>query len=178
MELESLVHKLSSKLDARIGDSDKTESAVLLIIHNPVTPSVVMTVKPQSMRYHGGEVAFPGGKLDDGDSDLLATALRESHEELGLEIERDDIVGQLSTVSTQSSGYIITPFVHITNTLKDMVPNTEVDEILCLPLKDLLDSAQTSSSLGLVFAYGGHNIWGASARILAELGHKTGLLQL
>lgn len=57
------------------------------------------------MKFHAGEISFPGGKLDSNDSDLLETALRETSEEIGLVITRDQIVGQLEPVVTLNSGF-------------------------------------------------------------------------
>lgn len=147
-----------------------------MIIHNLVDPTVIMTVKPKSMKHHGGQIAFPGGKLDLADDDLLDTALRETREELGLVVERGQVIGQLPSVITQSSGYEITPFVYIADKVDKMVPNSEVDEILCAPLAELFDTVTTSNELGTVFVHGGHTVWGATARILLSLGRKVGVL--
>ena len=176
MDIESLTRHLSSDIDARIKQSTKTNSAVLVIIYNSSKPKVLMMVKSKSMRHHAGEVAFPGGKFEEQDFDLLETALRESYEEIGINFKRDTIVGQLRSVDTQSSGYLITPFVYITNKLKKITTNAEVDKLLCIPLEELFGSKNYLTKRDITFSYDGHDIWGASARILEELAQKTGLL--
>ena len=59
-----------------------------------------MTEKPKSMKFHAGEISFPGGKFDVNDSDLLETALRETNEEIGLDVSKDQVIGQLTPVMT------------------------------------------------------------------------------
>ena len=70
-------------------------------------PKIIMTEKPQSMKFHAGEISFPGGKFDVDDSDLLDTALRETSEEIGLNISKDQVIGQLTPVRTLNSGFLI-----------------------------------------------------------------------
>lgn len=176
MEFESLRSKLVSSIEPDITTSDNILSAVLVIVYNSADPSVIMTVKPQTMRHHAGQIAFPGGRLDSQDADLLETALRETYEELGVHIGRNEIAGQLDNVVTQSSGYEITPFIHITEKLAELSSNTEVDKILYAPLEDLLGTITTSADLGTVFLHDGYTVWGATARILENLGHKIGIL--
>ena len=72
-----------------------------------------MTKKPKHLKIHAGEIAFPGGKQSDTDSDMLDTALRETREEIDLKLSRDQIVGQLDTVTTLNSKFSIFPFVTI-----------------------------------------------------------------
>ena len=175
IDLESLRRDLGSVIGGHASSPGRTESAVLVIIHDPAAPSVVMTVKPRSMREHAGEVAFPGGKREDGDADLLDTALREAREELGLEVRRGEVAGQLRTVETQISGYAITPFVCVRGSLGALEPNSEVDEILRMPLEQLLRTRDPAGKLGLEFTHGAHTVWGASARILEEICGRTGL---
>ncbi len=175
MELDSLRSSLESTLDPAIRESSRIMSAVLVIISDAVDPSVIMTVKPQSMRQHAGQVAFPGGKVEPQDGDLLDTALRESNEELGVRIGRTEVIGQMDAVFTQSSGYEIVPFVCIRAETSELVPNAEVDKILAPSLEDIFSSSGTSPDLGRVFLHGGYTIWGATARILEDIGRRTGL---
>ena len=76
------------------------------------TSSVILTKRPETMPSHQGEIAFPGGKLDPAlDADLRATALREAHEEIGLDPDAVEIVARLDGISTVASRFVITPFV-------------------------------------------------------------------
>ena len=175
MDLGLLRASLSTRIGADVASSNRAPSAVLLTFHGPGEPSVIMTVKPQHMRQHAGEVAFPGGKREEGDADLLETALREAREELGLEIGRDEIIGQMGAVETQSTGYVIAPFVHVIEDAPSLRPNAEVAEVLRIPLGPFLATLRTSGQMGPTLTHGPHTVWGASARILAEVSGRLRL---
>lgn len=142
-------------------------------------PIVIMTVKSMRMNIHAGEISFPGGKVDAGDRDLLHTALRETREEIGIDLKRDQVIGRLCSVTTRNSGFVITPFVSIISERPDMTPNAEVEEILEMPLDELLCTAAPDVNPGhdatsdmYVFEHDatkGKPIWGASARILKQI---------
>lgn len=172
MDIDLLRRALSSRIDAAVRHGPRSPAAVLLTFYGPGEPSVIMTVKARHMRQHAGEVAFPGGKWEGGDVDLLETALREAREELGLEIPRDGVIGQLGHVETQSSGYVIAPFVHVLDDEPSLLPNAEVEEVLRIPLAALLSTASTAGQLGPTLTHGPHTVWGASARMLSEVGER------
>lgn len=172
MDLALLRSALSSRIDAAVRRGPRSPAAVLLTFYGPGEPSVIMTVKAKHMRQHAGEVAFPGGKWEEGDADLLETALREAREELGLEIPRDGVIGQLGDVETQSTGYVIAPFVHVLDAEPDLLPNAEVEDVLRIPLAALLSTATAAGQLGPTLTHGQHTVWGASARMLAEVGER------
>jgi 8-oxo-dGTP pyrophosphatase MutT (NUDIX family) len=77
------------------------EAAVLMPLVDVPDPQIILTVRSNSMPTHAGEVAFPGGKRDPGDKDLLMTALRESEEEVGLSPDYVDVLGQLSPLASR-----------------------------------------------------------------------------
>ena len=83
------------------------------------------------MKVHGGEISFPGGKWCTKDQDLLETAIRETEEELCLQISREQAVGQLDNVITLNSKYRITPFVAILENISSLKPNSEVN-LFCI----------------------------------------------
>ena len=76
-------------------------------------PTILMTEKAKTLKVHAGEIAFPGGKWCAKDKDLLATAIRETKEELRLEVSKEQVVGKLDSVITLNSKYKITPFIAI-----------------------------------------------------------------
>jgi len=172
MDIELLRRALSSSIDAAVRRGPRSPAAVLLTFYGKAEPSVIMTVKSRRMRQHAGEVSFPGGKWEEGDADLLETALREAGEELGLEIPRAGVIGQLGDVETQSTGYVISPFVHVLDEEPYLLPNAEVEEVLHIPLAALLSTATTAGQLGPTLTHGPHTVWGASARMLAEVGER------
>jgi 8-oxo-dGTP pyrophosphatase MutT (NUDIX family) len=140
-------------------------------------PSVVLTRRRDDLRRHAGEIAFPGGRQDPEDADLCATALREAQEEIGLEPEGVDIVGALQPTPTIATGYAVYPFVGIIEPGQSWRPaEAEVAEVLELSLRELQAGYARRSMLrrGIPFrtdtyAVGDHLVWGATARMLADL---------
>ena len=139
-------------------------------------PIIVMTEKPKHMKFHAGEISFPGGKLDDSDSDLLETALRETREEIGLTINRDQVIGQLDSVITLNSGFLILPFVSVIDKIPELSPNSEVEKIFHIPLESFLktmardpDPTHNIIQEMYTFEYEHKIVWGASARILRQI---------
>ena len=135
-----------------------------------------MTKKPPTMIQHGGEIAFPGGKLIDSDYDLLETALRETEEETGLNISKNNVVGQLKQVTTLNSGFTILPFICILDRISNLVANSEVEAFLQIPfvsflktLRNDINSKHNSIQEMFQFTFEKNLIWGASARMLKEV---------
>ena len=140
---------------------------------------ILMIKKPITMNHHGGEIAFPGGKISDEDNDLLDTALRETKEETGITVEREKIIGQLEPVTTLNSGFTILPFVCILDKIENLMPNSEVDEFLEIPLITFLETLANDSDPEhnsiqemYTFTFEDHLIWGASARMLKQITTK------
>ncbi|MDG2174435.1 MAG: CoA pyrophosphatase, partial [Flavobacteriaceae bacterium] len=132
--------------------------------------------KPKSMKFHAGEISFPGGKLDVTDFDLLETALRETSEEIGLKISKNQVVGQLSPVHTMNSGFLILPFVCILDEIPQLVSNSEVETIFHIPVDSLLKTIAKDTDPNhnpvdgmYTFEYQSQIVWGASARILKQI---------
>ncbi len=140
-------------------------------------PYAVFTRRRTDLRRHAGEISFPGGRQDPGDTDLSETALREAEEEIGLARAQVSLLGALPPVSTFVTNYEIHPFVGLIPAGMAWEPSpTEVDEVLELPL-DALRTGRTRTRMerrGIAFetdAYivSDHLIWGATARILESL---------
>ena len=166
-----IVPDIQSNIDYRL-------ASVLVVIYGS-SPKIIMTEKPESMKLHAGEISFPGGKFDAIDSDLLETALRETNEEIGLHISRDQILGQLDPVKTLNSGFLILPFVCVLEEIPLLVPNSEVEKIFHIPLNPLLDTMMKDSDPDhnlidemYTFEYQSQIVWGASARILQQIESK------
>ena len=166
---------LSSNIIPHLDDHTTKHAAVLIVIYGD-DYKIIMTQKPMTMQLHAGEISFPGGKIDADDEDLLETAIRETLEEIGLNISRDDVVGQLKPVQTRNSGFTIIPFVVVLDNIIQLQPNSEVDEILHIPIIPLLktltdDDDQEHRSLFEAYklTYNDKLIWGASARMLKQI---------
>jgi len=176
MELNDLKSTLSSPLDIKIVDDGKYRLASVLVVIYGKDPIVVMTEKPKHMKFHAGEISFPGGKLDVNDSTLLETALRETSEEIGLTITREQVVGQLEPVITLNSGFLILPFVSVIDEIPKLEANSEVEKIFHIPLESFLktmardpDPTHNIIQEMYTFEYEHQIVWGASARILKQI---------
>ncbi|MGH7690168.1 MAG: NUDIX hydrolase, partial [Gemmatimonadaceae bacterium] len=99
----------------RLDRPDLEMSAVLVpLIHDEYTDRIVFTVRHDRLRFQPGEISFPGGKVDPGDSDLASCAIREAKEELGLPPDRVEVIAELDQI-TVSSRYVLSPFVGLVN---------------------------------------------------------------
>jgi 8-oxo-dGTP pyrophosphatase MutT (NUDIX family) len=156
----------------------RTHSAVLVPLYADEhgAPHAVFTRRRDDLRRHPGEISFPGGRRDDGET-LVATALREAHEEVGLPPAAVEIVGALAPFGTFVTNYAIYPFVGLIEPgFAWVLGETEVAEVFELSLAALA-AAHAMKRLvrkGIafrtdVYEVGGHMIWGATARILADL---------
>lgn len=139
---------------------------------------IPLTVRPQTMADHAGQVALPGGMIEPGEASHDA-ALRELHEELGVPAEGVEMIGRLSDIYVFVSNFSVTPWVAVRRETPQLVPDArEVAEVLDVPLAHLLDRANRGTHLhetrGLKFTaphvqFCGHRIWGATCMMLAEL---------
>jgi len=157
----------------------ETQAAVLvpLFLNEQSEPQLVLTRRRADLRRHAGEISFPGGRRDDDDASLQATALREAEEEIGLPRERASVIGELPPTSTFATGYLIHPFVATIPAGTAWQPSPrEVDAVLELPLEQVREGRTTAEleRRGFTFrtdAYvvDEHLIWGATARIIEDL---------
>jgi 8-oxo-dGTP pyrophosphatase MutT (NUDIX family) len=142
----------------------------------------VFTKRREDMRRHPGEISFPGGRHDETDPDLLATALREAEEEIGLPRSAVRVLGALQPTPTIATGYAIYPFVGLIEPgLAWTLSAREVAQVLELTLDDLQAGYGRRRLLrrGVpirtdTYVVGDDLIWGATARILADLLYRIG----
>ncbi|MBW2107387.1 MAG: CoA pyrophosphatase [Deltaproteobacteria bacterium] len=176
----SLIRHISRVLSSRqyktILDPAATASAVLvLLLEKQGKYHVLLTRRSKQVAHHKGEISFPGGRADAQDRDLLDTALRECHEEIGLRREDVKILGRLDDVRTLTTGFVITPHVGVINyPYPFRVNSKEIDTLIFVPIHVLNaltnPCGQTSSHEASCpsVSYQGHEIWGATARILRQ----------
>ncbi len=139
--------------------------------------TAVLTRRRDDMRRHPGEVAFPGGRQDPGDADLRRTALREAHEEIGLDPAGVQLVGALQPTPTIATNFAVYPFVGLIDPGQTWTPSAgEVAEVLELPLTRLRDGygRRRLHRRGVpfrtdVYVVDDHLVWGATARMLGDL---------
>ncbi len=147
-------------------------SAVMLLLHDrDGAAHIILTRRSDSVGHHRGQVCLPGGRFEDDDESLLATALRETEEELGFAPADIQVVGALDEVHTRGSGFAITPFVGLRERVCEPVPCTaEIARVLEVPLAELLalDGALPENPTIDTLRYPllGEDVWGATARIL------------
>lgn len=153
-------------------------AAVLVpVIAHPDAPSVLFTRRTDRLQDHAGQVSFPGGGREPHDPDPVATALRETEEEIGLKRAHVEIMGYLGGYLT-ISGYAVTPVVGLVRPGFSLAADPlEVAEVFEVPLEFLIDPSNRqvqSRRVGqeevgfYVFKYGEHTIWGATAAMLVN----------
>jgi 8-oxo-dGTP pyrophosphatase MutT (NUDIX family) len=156
----------------------RTDAAVLVPIYlRDGELHLVFTKRRDDMRRHPGEISFPGGRREENERDLLGTALREAEEEIGLPATAVTIIGALQPTPTIATGYAVYPFVGLIESTRDWVPSAgEVAEVLELAVPSLVKGYGRRRLLrrGLpirtdTYVVGDDLIWGATARILADL---------
>ncbi len=145
-------------------------------------PQVLLTVRSSQLTIHSGQIAFPGGRNERQDDDIVATALREAQEEIGLAESSVDIIGQLPRHVTVT-GYVITPVVaFLERRVEFHADPSEVEEIFMVPLQHLLQLGNyqvqrrrelKGTRIYLTIPYGPYYIWGATARILKSLAERV-----
>jgi 8-oxo-dGTP pyrophosphatase MutT (NUDIX family) len=182
--LVDLVPPLARALEQRarrtLAREDKTRAAVLVpLLGVDGVPHVLYTRRAATLPHHQGQVAFPGGTCDPRDADCVATALRESHEEIGLGPDDVRVLGLLDDIETMTSRFVITPIVGLVPHPYPWRPHPgEVDHIFTVPVADLLapDAERTETwdfggrSVPVdLFPAGGQVIWGATHRITRNL---------
>ena len=162
-------------------------AAVLVpLLPRPEGLHVLFTERSKELRAHAGQISFPGGRVDPVDPDVRAAALREAHEEVGLDAEHVEILGMLDDCPTFVTGFVITPVVGLIDPLAFTAAGrypwnpspAEIAALLELPLADFRDPRNLRIEMrereGVQFelywyTVQGQTVWGATARILNQL---------
>jgi 8-oxo-dGTP pyrophosphatase MutT (NUDIX family) len=157
------------------------KSGVLILFYSKNNaPHIVLIQRPIYDGTHSGQIAFPGGKVEETDRDIIHTALREANEEVGVVMEDVEVIGQLSDVYIPVSNFLVTPVVGFINYAPKFVAEVkEVAEIIELQLNHLtqleelgLNKIKLSNGLKLevpTFEFNQKTVWGATALMLNEL---------
>lgn len=139
---------------------------------------ILFTRRTETVEHHKGQISFPGGRKDEDDPSLKDAALRETFEEIGVRPQDVEILGELDSMATLSSNFLITPFVGvIPYPYNFVVSSDEIEELVEVPLAALLDKKNYYQESQLYegrpyvssfYRYEGRVIWGATARILKQ----------
>lgn len=158
-----------------------TPAAVLVPVVDRPSPTVILTLRPETMRQHAGQVSFPGGRIDPGDDGPVAAALREAEEEIGLPPASVDVVGMADLYRT-ITGFEVTPVVGVVPPGLPITPHPgEVADVFEAPLDFLLDPANQMQRQAMFrgklrtyyeIPYQGRQIWGATAAMIVNLSRR------
>ena len=153
-------------------------AAVLVLVVHGEEPGILLTKRTSTLAKHAGQVAFPGGRIDEGDASVEAAALREAYEEVGLPPDRPEVLGRLPDYLT-GTGFRISPVLALLPRPVVLQANPdEVEAIFTLPLEVLLDPAAPQRRRAefrgrmrefWVWPHDHHYIWGATAAILVHV---------
>ena len=161
-----------------IPDGATAAAALVLLYLHDDTPHVLLTVRAGRLAHHAGQVSFPGGLVDPHET-LHEAALREAFEEVGLDTAEVDVVGDLSPLYINVSGYVLHPVAGVLDRAPALRPAAaEVARLLPVPLRELADPANLRRGIRWrkdrwydvpYFALRNERVWGATAMVLAEL---------
>ena len=156
-------------------------AAVLIAITDRPDPGVILTQRPKTMRHHAGQIAFPGGRVDPEDVDLVHTALREAEEEIAMPRDAVTVIGTIDRYRT-ITGYHVTPVVGVVQPDLPLRANAaEVSDWFEVPLSFLLEPGnhieqavewQGRERHYYEITYEGRRIWGATAAMIVNLGRR------
>ncbi len=160
-------------------ESVKQSSVLVLIFPIDNKLYTCLTKRPSTMKYHPGQISFPGGKIEKEDVSAEMAALREAHEEVGIDASEIDVLGKLSDFYLEISKFSIQPFLAWANQKPEFLLNAdEVEELILFPVTDFVENeiiletelqTLTGELRVKYFPLNGKIVWGATAMILSEL---------
>lgn len=166
--------------DYKIPENARLSAVCILLIPSDLDWEIVLIERPKYDGVHSGQMAFPGGRIEESDLDLFHTAIRECEEEVAFRPEKKDFVSKLSPIYIPPSNFWVHPYVFILDHRPNFIPDKrEVHSIHLVSLDELLNDKSVKSktielSNGLklktpYFDLNNTTVWGATAAILSEL---------
>ncbi|WP_444994279.1 CoA pyrophosphatase [Aliikangiella sp. IMCC44359] len=161
----------------------KSAAVLMPLVKQPNNEwQVILTRRAEHLKHHPGQISFPGGRYENSDPNLSYTALRETHEEIGIHPDKVKLIGRLPQQHTVSQ-YEITPYVGVIDAdYRAIADPNEVEEIFTVPLSFLTNesnqqlvkkNANDKQYNYYVIRYKHYNIWGATAKILVNFARRT-----
>jgi len=177
--IECLKNALQQRQIVRINDPTMKVSAVLVpVFLKNGQYHLLFIQRTERVKYHKGQISFPGGAYEKKDGTILNAALREAEEEIGLARQDVQLLGELDDALTATSNYVISPFVGLIPYPYNFKPDKwETEELLEVPIADLLDKNCFSEGMTeqngqqvetYFYRFGSRTIWGATAKILKQ----------
>lgn len=173
---QRLRQHLSERTTMDCGMTVSGEAGVLVpVLLGPAEPELLFTVRSSRLRRHPGQIAFPGGHVEPGET-LQEAALRETHEEVGITVEPDNVLGRLDS-QPSPTGTCATPFVALVDWPQELkLQDLEVDSTFTVPLNELLKvkpesrlvHQPTFSRRLFSYEWQGRHIWGLTGNVLHE----------
>ncbi|NND09970.1 MAG: CoA pyrophosphatase [Flavobacteriaceae bacterium] len=161
---------------------DAKQSAVLALLYpdSNYQTHIVLILRKAYKGVHSAQISFPGGRVEDTDSSLKETALRETHEEVGVPAKRVKIIKELTNVYIPPSNYFVQPYLGIMPSTPELIKEEkEVEEIIQVRMQDVFNEeyiitkrVSTSYKIDVevpAFQLNGHVVWGATAMMLSEI---------
>ncbi|STQ90504.1 CoA pyrophosphatase [Iodobacter fluviatilis] len=177
-KLDAATHITAGDLGGEVMPESRKAAVLIPLVLHPDGPTVLFTERAAHLSTHAGQVSFPGGAYETQDADLIATALRETQEEIGLSPERVAVMGSLAEYFTISR-FRVTPVVGVLQPGFDLMPDPdEVADVFELPLSVLLDTRrferrmiERNGQRGFThfLEHDGRVVWGATAGMLLML---------
>lgn len=170
--------KLNEYERIEMAATERVAAVLLPIVKGPDECSVIFTKRVRDLNHHGGEVSFPGGVMEAGDFDLTFTALRETHEEIGVAPNDVRILGMMDDELSKWGGHRVTPIVGLISKPEFVLQETEVEKLYQVPVSHLLDPGvyysenwtrdKETREVHFFYRYNNDIIWGLTARILKD----------
>ncbi|MFZ5553273.1 MAG: NUDIX hydrolase [Bacteroidota bacterium] len=173
-------YRKASSLVSAEGKNPRLSAVMMLLYPKNEELFVVLIKRNEYEGTHSAQVSFPGGRKDENDTSLMHTAIRETREEIGVEINESEVLGELSPLYIPPSNFLVTPFIAFKNTIPGFYPDPrEVANLLEFPLRLLREeslvketSVKTGTGLQMKVPYFEINneiVWGATAAVLSEV---------
>lgn len=162
---------LDGRARRRLNVPGRRAAVLIALYEHDGQPRIILTKRTETLAHHKGQISLPGGRWEEEDGDLVTTALRETHEEVGIPPQAVRVLGSIDDVHTIATDFIITPVVGALRFPPTTEPNPiEIARVMEVPLAEVLaHDAGLADGLGpleLRYPLDGEDVWGATARIL------------